>query len=312
MRRALIVGINEYPGAKLWACVNDAQLIGSLLKTHADGSRNFDVEYRLNIQSKIELRKQLFRLFDHEGEISLFYFSGHGTVDQMGGYIITPDFKLEDVGISMDDILKMASFSRAKHKIIILDCCHSGAIGTPALGSNTAAYLEKGVIIFAASMDTQKAIEMDGNGVFTRLLADALDGGAADIPGEVRPGNIYSYIDKALGAWDQRPVFKANIVESVCLRKVEPAMPLLQLHKITEYFPTYSYEFQLDPTFQNSVPGSIPENVAIFRILRRMHVLRLIEVPGEEYLYYATINSKRCRLTSLGIYYWNLVKSGRL
>ncbi|MCG2612744.1 caspase family protein [Terrimonas sp. NA20] len=312
MRKALIVGIDEYPHARLRACINDARLIGSLLEKHADGSRNFDVEYKLNIPTKAELRKHISRLFDHDGEISLFYFSGHGYVDHMGGHIITPDFKLHDVGVSMDDLLKIASHSRARHKIIILDCCHAGAMGTPAFGSNTASYLEKGVTIFAASMDNQTALEKEGHGIFTKLLTDALAGGAADIPGEIRPGHIYSYIDRALGAWQQRPVFKENIVESVCLRKVHPSMPLNELRKITEYFPEPTYLFQLDPTYQNSVPGAIPEHVAIFRVLRRMHVLRLIEVPDEEYLYYATIKSKCCQLSSLGVYYWNLIKNGRI
>src|SRR5690606_11672234 len=144
---------------------------------------------------------------------------GHGCITDTGGYIVTPDFSRHDEGISMDEILKIVSLSPARHKIVILDCCHSGAMGAP-LPAGTAAFLERGVIILASSRDTEVSMEAGNQGVFTSLLADALKGGAADIAGEVTPGNIYSYVDKALGAWSQRPVFKANIITSTSLRKV--------------------------------------------------------------------------------------------
>lgn len=37
--------------------------------------------------------------------------------------------------------------------------------------------------------------------------------------GDVTPGSIYAYIDRSLGGWEQRPVFKANIKRFVSLRK---------------------------------------------------------------------------------------------
>ena len=48
------------------------------------------------------------------------------------------------------------------------------------------------------------------HGLFTSLLLEALKGGAADITGHITPGGIYAYIDKALGPWEQRPVFKTK------------------------------------------------------------------------------------------------------
>jgi len=44
MRRALIVGIDEYPRSPLRGCVNDATEISRLLKTHQDGAPNFDCQ----------------------------------------------------------------------------------------------------------------------------------------------------------------------------------------------------------------------------------------------------------------------------
>ncbi len=200
MRKALIVGINDYPGRPLRGCINDANMIADLLATNEDDSINFEVKRCHNVKTKDVLRSEIHRLFKNEDEISLFYFSGHGSISKYGGHLITPDFTRNDIGISMDEILTIASLSPARHKIVILDCCYSGAMGTPAMNENKAAFLSKGVTILAASRDDEPSVEMAGNGVFTSLLGDALRGGAADISGEVRPGNLYSYIDKAFGA----------------------------------------------------------------------------------------------------------------
>lgn len=48
MRKALIVGINEYFGNKLTCCINDAKMIESLLSEHYDGTSNFETEMLLD------------------------------------------------------------------------------------------------------------------------------------------------------------------------------------------------------------------------------------------------------------------------
>ncbi|RPE09734.1 caspase family protein [Chitinophaga lutea] len=313
MRKALIVGINDYPGgARLRGCINDANQVAALLNTNADGSPNFDVMLSTGVKTRASLRSLILNVFKGEDEVSLFYFSGHGCVTDTGGYIMTPDFSRYDEGIYMDEILKMVSLSPARHKVVILDCCYSGTMGSPALGGNNAAYLNKGVTILASSRSTEVSMEVAGQGVFTSLLIGALDGGAADIAGEVTPGNIYSYIDKALGAWKQRPVFKANIVQSIHLRKVNPLVPLPALRKLTVYFPTAGSEFQLDPSYEFTTSQPNEEHINIFKILRKMQLIGLVEPVGEEYMYWAAVNNKSCRLTSLGRYYWGVLTSGRL
>jgi hypothetical protein len=313
MRKALIVGINNYPGgARLKGCVNDAERLSSLLHTHEDGSPNFDVMMGIDVARKQELKSLIHNVFRDDDEVSLFYFSGHGCITDTGGYIVTPDFSRYDEGIAMYEILKIASLSPARHKIVILDCCHSGAMGSPGFLGNSAAYLEKGVIILASSRDNEPSVEIAGEGVFTSLLLEALKGGAADIAGEVTPGNVYSYIDKALGAWKQRPIFKANIVRSVCLRKVTPVVPLHELRKLPVFFQNVTSEFPLDPSYEFTTEAPDTDHINIFKILRRMQVLGLVEPVGEEYMYYAAINRKSCKLTLLGMYYWKLIKNGRL
>lgn len=122
--KALIVGIDTYYQAPLRGCVNDAEEIAKLLEENEDGSPNFSIKLKRNIQTKAELLTDLDSLFkEGESDIALFYFSGHGTYE-MGGQIVTPDFNGCDMGISMNDILQLANASKSRNKIIItIACC---------------------------------------------------------------------------------------------------------------------------------------------------------------------------------------------
>jgi len=317
MKRALLVGINDYPSEPLRGCINDALGLGNILETHGDGSPNFAVKVATDVKTKSELKTMIAELFFGTCDTVLLYFSGHGFLNEIGGYIVTPDYKKYDEGISMDEILTLANQSKSKDKIIILDCCHSGAMGSPALAAG-AAQLNEGISILTASRDDEPSMEVNGHGVFTNLLLDALQGGAADLRGHISPGGVYAYIDQALGPWEQRPVFKTNVTRFTSLRTINPQVPLDILRKITEYFPVPQQEFDLDPSFEytnaldieHSViePYAKPENVAIFKHLQKFQSVGLVVPVDAEHMYFAAMNSKKCRLTALGFHYWKLVK----
>ena len=326
MRKALIVGINTYPFSPLSGCVNDANAIASVLATHGDGAPNFEIKLLTAPSSTIgraELRGAIEKLFEGNNDISLFYFSGHGMIKSTGGYIVTPDAKKYDEGVSMDDILNLANQSRAKDKVILLDCCHSGALGTPTITGNNLSQLSEGLSVLTASRDSESALEVDGKGVFTALVVDALHGGAADLRGHVTPGSIYAYVDQALGAWDQRPIFKTNVTRFTSLRSITPPVPLETLRKICNYFPSPGDEHKLDPSYEftNSheykqpevkEPAADPAKVTILKDLQKFERVGLVAPVGEEHMYFAAMNSKTCRLTALGYQYWRLVQKKRL
>ena len=96
------------------------------------------------------------------------------------------------------------------------------------------------VTVLAASAANQYSVEKNGSGVFTRLLIHALDGGAASILGEVTPGNIYGYIDKAMGEKGQRPIFMTSIRRYTNLRKVYTQIRPLHLKEMINLFPNGS------------------------------------------------------------------------
>jgi|SRR5580698_9904897 hypothetical protein len=314
MRKAVVVGVNDYPGAPLRGCVNDANSIASALETHADGSPNFSVKLVTSpgeAVTRAELRRLIEKLFAGDCEVCLFYFSGHGYIKSTGGYLVTTDAKKYDEGVSMDEILVIANQSHAKEKVIVLDCCHSGAMATPAISGANLAQLSEGLSVLTASRDSESALEINGRGVFTSLVVDALKGGAADLRGYITPGSVYAYVDQALGPWDQRPIFKTNVTRFTSLRSISPPVSMETLRKICVYFPTPEDEFKLDPSYEFTDAQQKPEHVAIFKDLQRFERVGLVVPVGEEHMYYAAINSKSCRLTALGFQYWRLAKEKR-
>ena len=229
MRRALIVGVDDYPQSPLQGCGNDAQRVASLVRTHSSGSPNFDTRVLVsppNSVTRSNLREAIHRLFETECEIAFLYFSGHGFVGSTDGQIVTHDAQMHDEGIPMTEILSLANKSPATNRIVMLDCCYSGNMGTPRTTDATVAQLAEGLTILTASRAAEVALERPGGGVFTNLVVAALDGGAADLCGRITPGSIYAYVDQALGAWDQRPIFKTNVTRFSSLRNVEPQVPL--------------------------------------------------------------------------------------
>ena len=316
MRKALVVGINDYPGAQLRGCVNDANAMANILEAHGDGGPNFSVKLLTSpgdAVTRAELRSAIEKLFAGDCDISLFYFSGHGVIKSTGGYIVTTDAKKYDEGVSMDDLLALANQSNAKDKVILLDCCHSGALGTPTLTGSNTAQLSEGLSVLTASRDSESALEINGKGVFTSLVVDALQGGASDLRGFITPGSVYAYVDQALGPWDQRPIFKTNVTRFTSLRSIAPPVPFDTLRNICTYFPVPEHEYKLDPTYEfTETLRANPANVVIMKDLQKFEGVGLVVPVGEEHMYFAAMNSKSCRLTALGFQYWRLVKAKRL
>lgn len=317
MKKALVVGINNYSQCPLHGCENDANAIEDILGRNADNSANFSVKKYLNVLTKGELKRHITDCFAGNNEIALFYFSGHGYIDAIGGYIVTPDYSSHDMGVSMQEVLAIVNNSHAKNKIVILDCCHAGFMGGISSNGQQASIIGDGVTILTASKSDEPAMEVHGHGVFTSLLIEALNGGAADVTGYITPGGIYAYIDKALGPWEQRPVFKTNVTRFSPLRRATPQVGEDVLRRLVDYFSTPEVELPLNPSFEptNALavehkviePYADSENTQIFKELQMLEGVGLVVPCGEEHMYFAAMNSKACRLTSAGQHYWRLV-----
>lgn len=261
-------------------------------------------------------------VFTGDSDISLFYYSGHGYIDSVGGYLVTPDATQHDYGVSLQDVLTIANNSKAKEKIIILDSCYSGFMGNINTSGQQTAIINEGVTILTASRSNETSVESHGHGVFTSLLIEALMGSAADVTGHVTPGGVYAYIDKALGPWEQRPVFKTNVTRFTSLRDVTPQVDLSVIRKLCDYFSSENENLNIDPSYEptNSPtvtheviePYAVEEHTKIFSDLQKLEGVGLVVPVGEEHMYYAAMKSKACALTAIGKQYWRLVKAGRI
>ena len=317
MRKALVVGIDYYSEINsLSGCVNDANSVRAVLERNSDGTKNFDVvtltaTSSFNPIKKKDLKDAVKELFkDNNDEVALFYFSGHGYMESTGGFLVTSESIDGDDGFSMNELMTFVNNSPARNKIIILDCCHSGIAGNcPA---SDVAPLTEGTTIMTASSGEQYAVEENGSGVFTELFVDAMNGGASNLVGDVTPGSVYAHIDQSLGPWDQRPIFKTNVKSFIKLRKVQPPIPLQDLRKIIELFPTIETEFKLDPGFEPESKNPIPTKMEKFAILQKFNRVNLVVPVGAEHMYFAGMESKSCKLTVLGKHYWRLVKTERI
>jgi hypothetical protein len=315
MRRALIVGIDDYHGLPLQGCVNDAKRLANVLERHHDGKLNFQCDIVTAPPQSItraSLRKKINDLFGQPADVAFFHFSVHGTVNGLGGYLVTPDFVDYDVGVSMSEVLALANQAKVKEVFITLDCCHSGAFGSVPAISSDRVVLSEGVSVITATRSGQEAIEVGGGGVFTSLLVEALEGGASGLLGEVSAASVYAYIDNAMGAWDQRPLFKANVDRFARLRDAAPKIEMTLLCQLTKYFPLPAEELSLSPEYEPTVEPHDKDKEAVFRDLVKLRHAGLVEPIGEEHMYYVAVNSKTCALTALGKYYWRLVNEKKL
>ncbi|MDP3722183.1 MAG: caspase family protein [Candidatus Omnitrophota bacterium] len=319
MRRALCVGIDFYPFGELRGCVNDADRMASLLRKHEDGTPDFDCRsMRATLDGKgdkvgrPELRKAVKELFAQPAEVALLHFSGHGTVNDLDGYLVTQDAAAYDEGLAMSEVLKMANDSKTEEVVIILDCCHAGNLGNPPVVNNARAMLREGMSILTASRGDQVSVEASGAGLFTSLVADALEGGAADVLGDVTAPAIYAFVEGALGAWDQRPLFKSHVSKVLPLRKCKPVVDLAILRELPTIFPVPAEDLPLTPAFEHTCEAKEAVKTAIFcklQALQRVHLVVPVDAP---HMYDAAMQSKACRLTASGRYYWRLAKNNRI
>jgi hypothetical protein len=333
-RRALIAGINNYRDAdnNLEAAVPDAETIAERIARHSDGSPNYDCEDHVHLAkveddsiiTRAELRERIHELFaDFKGD-ALFYFSGHGSMTSFGGWLCTSDAEKNDLGVSVEEVLKAAQDSSASDILLIFDCCHSGSLGDAAIlqnpkASNTIAVLRENLTIIAASTASQTAAEAGGHGLFTAAVLDGLDGGAADHMGWVTSQAIYAYVQRRFGAWGQTPVYKSHTTQVNIVRKCAPLIDRYKLEKLIDFFPDRDSTFPLDPEFEpEDEHGNVKEPVnkekvaiaALFKDFRDAGLLRP-SVDGEQ-LFWTARRSHSVQLTARGEEYWWLVRNKKI
>jgi metacaspase-1 len=143
-RRALLVGINQYPkpDMRLDGCVNDVFLMSSLLQE--SGFEADDIRVVLDDRATAKgIRDRLEWLLDDIGQDSgerIFYYSGHGAQipsygvdgrpDQFDEALVPHDFDWSAERAITDKFFSQL-YSQLPYEsrfVTILDCCHSGGM----------------------------------------------------------------------------------------------------------------------------------------------------------------------------------------
>lgn len=206
-KHAVVVGLNyaNFPqDSQLTGAANDAAAIGRLLRERAGfdavrmlpaASLNSKSADPLGQLSCAEMEQQLYDLFVTQEagapQLVLFFFAGHGVRKETTGesYLVTSDADLGgNWGVSLNNLSKWLARSPATHKIIWLDCCHSGGLPTPTAAPDLLSAAPDGPsahTLLAACRASQPAYELQGQGLLTKALLDAFtehtgDGGYLD------------------------------------------------------------------------------------------------------------------------------------
>jgi uncharacterized caspase-like protein len=221
----------------------------------------------------------------------------------------------------MEEVVRLADHSRASDILLILDCCHSGALGNLDTwdGENPLAVVRENMTIMAASQAPQDSHESSTHGRFTAALLDALEGGAADHLGWVTAPSLYAYAERRFGAFDQRPVYKSHASTVNVIRQCAPLIERLKLHELVKHFTSPDFKYQLDPEFEPEDEfGKLhepvnEEKVAIAKLFKEFRDAGLLKAstPGEQ-LFWAARRSHTVELTPRGREYWVLVTTNRV
>ena len=315
-RIANLVGVDTYPGNLLHGCVADADAMRVLLERNDDGSANFNCRTHFNgVVTRPGLRQAVQEVFNQRDvDMAVFFFAGHGTRrgagDHAEGMLVTVDTVDGDEGVAMEWVIAQANNSPAKERVIVLDCCHAGAIDQ-VLAARTPAPLKEGVSILASCRSDQYAVEHGDHGLFTSLVCAALDGGAADVRGFVTVASIYAYVDEILTPRDQRPLLRTSVAGLRPLRRAKHAVSDDMLRRMIDLFPNPDYQYPLDKSYEPTEEPRHPEHEAIFERLQKLRDARLVETMGTPHMYYAAMEGRTCRLTALGRAYWHQVRNHR-
>ena len=329
MKKALVIGIDDYGDSSLSGCVADAQEIARLLEAHADGSPNYQARLVTAPKDRVkrdELRGLLADLFVNARDNELlFYFSGHGAETPFGAELVTQDFSENSPGVSVNDVLTLANDSPAQEVVVILDCCFSGDVGNVAGLQPTGvasefrfarALLREGVTLLAASRPTELSVEEKGHGAFTRLLIEGLEGAAADPVGIVTPLSLYAFASRAFGAWEQRPLFKAHSTKPSILRVCKPAIAPDLLRQLPIHFPNRDAKVPMSPEHEGNRPvpaGQQPtEQQRQFDYFKELRNAGLLTTVDSKDLYFVAMESGHVSLTPIGKYFWDLASQKRL
>ncbi len=221
-RWAVLVGINDYIDTRcygqLQVCAQDATSLSEQLSNGGYKAEHIRLLTDQNTPQQ-PLRGQILTALHfiadatEPDDLLLFYFSGHGLVEEDESYLIPRDGTgaLRHTGIPISLIREIMISAQAQAKIIILDACHSGATiqakGKHLMSEefiNNVFRDTEGLAIISSCQKGQLSYEWPekGSSVFTYYLLEALRGKADyEEKGFITVQDVNRYVTHEIKQW---------------------------------------------------------------------------------------------------------------
>ena len=182
-RMALVIGNANYPGHKLVNPVHDAEDMKAALERIG-----FTVRLGKDL-SKQAMQDQVKRFLGdlQDGDVALFYFSGHGMELDDENLLVPTDFpdalprpsEAKAASFAFDDVQRSLEQSKARLSILVMDACRSNPYrGHSRAWDQGLAPVDAGLgsyVAFAASPgQTADDNSAERNGLFTKFLLEEL------------------------------------------------------------------------------------------------------------------------------------------
>ncbi|MFE5819971.1 caspase family protein [Streptomyces sp. NPDC056479] len=247
-RLALLIATYEYQDdglRALTAPAHDAEALATVLKD--SDIAGFEVTTLIN-EPHHRVGEAIGDLYRdrRRDDLTLLYFTGHGLKDDDGRlYLATTNTRrgsLLFTSLPAEQIDQAMSGCMSRQKVLILDCCYSGAFpaGRVAKADTDVHTLERfqgrGRTVLTASDATQYSFEDNqphgaaAQSVFTRHLVAGLRDGSADLDGDgdITLDELYSYVhDRVVDEMPQQRPKKQDNVEGriIIARNVHWTLP---------------------------------------------------------------------------------------
>nr|BBH86994.1 hypothetical protein KTC_17450 [Thermosporothrix sp. COM3] len=224
-RWAVLVGVGRYQEPKydaLPVCVTDVGKIACQLYENGSGFTEKSIVTLVDAGKRSPTREAILTCVKRvaeqaeENDLLLFYYSGHGDLENDEGYLITSDSvqnRLSETAVpvaQLEDILKA---SRAKAKLMILDACHAGVklLSKAAKGLHPKFFKRvferaQGMAVLASCGQHQRSFVWEEKqcSVYTYFLIEALQGKAdREGKGFVTVTDINEHVTNRLAAWSE-------------------------------------------------------------------------------------------------------------
>ena len=175
---------------------------------HRESRRDKEYHFQDWFRERLEEVGENFDEPAKQGDVAIFFVSGHGMNSASGGYYFvaydTNTDKLSTSGVSWE-IFDGALKNIKANVLLLADTCHSEFIsGNPAWQQQARVTPDEflreanrnGVFVFAASTGTSVSQENPqwGHGAFTKALIDGLSGEAAYKEGVVKISYLQDYV----------------------------------------------------------------------------------------------------------------------